>query len=237
MKVVLQSSQEGEIQENTDTEEREELKQLKNTEQVSKEKDEESDPGSKSDNQDGMVFLLQAPSKFREKVPLKFNDNDKRTHWSRLLSAIAAGDYSERSGRNPRIYQSDEYPNFSRRFVPQYHYSERPENVIVAPDQKEIIPIQAPLEIVKQVAQQSVLEEAAKPKDDVVVSKALRTGDYWNAVWVEDVDPKSSLRMSNQHILGTIKAKIRPGSQFYDLVSSMTKISPRLLYIINDKQT
>ncbi|CAB3245085.1 unnamed protein product [Arctia plantaginis] len=122
-KVALQSSEEKEIQEDTDTEDR---KKLKNPEEILEEDKEESDPGLKADNQEGMVFLLQVPTKFRGKMPLIFNSKDKLSHWKKWLTEIAAGDNSEISGTNPRIYQPDEHPAFSRGFRGQ-HYKYNPE--------------------------------------------------------------------------------------------------------------
>ncbi|CAB3256042.1 unnamed protein product [Arctia plantaginis] len=95
-KVALQSSEEKEIQEDTDTEDR---KKLKKPEEILGEDKEESDPGLKADNQEGM---------------------------KKWLMEIAAGDNSEISGTNPRIYQPDEHPAFSRGFRGQ-HYKYNPE--------------------------------------------------------------------------------------------------------------
>ncbi|XP_028174736.1 uncharacterized protein LOC114363257 [Ostrinia furnacalis] len=96
---------------------------------------------------------------------------------------------------------------------------------------------------------QSALEAALNPPNDTESVKKedmLRSGDYWNSVWVEEVNPKNVLRTyQNKHSnqdkkyrssvpkLGSVRAKIMPGSKLYQLVSVLRQFSPRLLYVIN----
>ncbi|KAI8433754.1 hypothetical protein MSG28_015732 [Choristoneura fumiferana] len=60
--------------------------------------------------------------------------------------------------------------------------------------------------------------------------------DYWNAIWTENVDPSNQLRTNEKPVSGSVKAKVMPGSKLYDLVLALQKMSPRLLYIINDNK-
>ncbi|XP_026743543.1 uncharacterized protein LOC113505166 [Trichoplusia ni] len=153
---------------------------------------------------------------------------------------MAAGDMADLIGSNPHTKQPNMYNDLARRFVSQYKYTEVLQDIAVEPEENELIPVKAPPELVLVVAKESALLRPDKSEDlgdEVDRLKILRSGDYWNGVWKEDVDPKSALRMgSPKKVLGSIKAKIRPGSEFYKVVSRMKKISPRLLYIINKKK-
>ncbi|CAH1642168.1 unnamed protein product [Spodoptera littoralis] len=102
----------------------------------------------------------------------------------------------------------------------------------------DLIPEKAPPELVLVVAKESALLGPDKENDlgDIDQKKILRSGDYWNSVWKEEVDIKTPLRSSpEKKVLGSIKAKIKPGTEFHKVVSRMKKMSPRLLYIINKK--
>ncbi|CAK1594986.1 unnamed protein product [Parnassius mnemosyne] len=122
--------------------------------------------------------------------------------------------------RQPHIYT-----DLGRRFVPQYPYYEI-----------------APPELVLAVARESALLEGAKPinpTDEIIRENVLRTGDYWNSVWKEDVySPVQALRTKKDEDrtseIEIVPARIKPGSKFYRLISMLKKISPRLLYVINN---
>ncbi|CAH2098716.1 unnamed protein product [Euphydryas editha] len=131
-----------------------------------------------------------------------------------------AGDYADLFGTNPHYSIPTNYEDFGRRFVLSYPYFE------------------APPELVLAIAKESALLEAAKPKnpaDEVIKKDILRTGDYWDGVWKEDVEIDQILRSSNkdQNKLESFPVEILPGSKLYDLISILIQKSPRLLYVIN----
>ncbi|XP_022828772.1 uncharacterized protein LOC111358101 isoform X2 [Spodoptera litura] len=102
----------------------------------------------------------------------------------------------------------------------------------------DLIPEKAPPELVLVVAKESALLGPDKENDlgDIDQKKILRSGDYWNSVWKEEVNVKTPLRSApEKKVLGSIKVKIKPGTEFHKVVSRMKKMSPRLLYIINKK--
>ncbi|CAG9789966.1 unnamed protein product [Diatraea saccharalis] len=98
----------------------------------------------------------------------------------------------------------------------------------------------------------SALEEADQPSNSLDDNEMnlLRSGDYWDSVWVEEVNPKKILRSFQEKTgynledstskripkLNSLKAKIMPGSKLYQLVSVLKKSSPRLLYVISNNQ-
>ncbi|KAL0810382.1 hypothetical protein ABMA28_010527 [Loxostege sticticalis] len=160
----------------------------------------------------------------------------------------------------PTVYQDLGRRFNGRRFVPVYPYTEvklMTDGADQKDENEEIIPIKASPEKVLEVAMQSAMEQASMPvSHSEAVNKEkeiLRTGDYWNAVYVEDVDPKSVLRSysknrlvqekpekkqkryrSSAPKLGYVRAEIKPGSKLYQLVSVLRQFSPRLLYVINE---
>ncbi|CAH2240283.1 jg27913 [Pararge aegeria aegeria] len=104
--------------------------------------------------------------------------------------------------------------------------------------EKELTPVKAPPEFVLEIAKQSALLEASKPKnptEDIIQKDILRTGDYWDDVWKEEVDVKKMMLRSgiNQNKLGAVTVKISPGSKLQKLISMLKKRSPRFLYVIN----
>ncbi|KAJ0170549.1 hypothetical protein K1T71_013920 [Dendrolimus kikuchii] len=175
------------------------------------------------------------------KIPknqLKRIDDDSEKV-KRFLSEVNAGDQAELFGSNPHYKQSHKYGDLSRRFVPQYPYTDKQKD-------DPLTPKLAPPEVVLAAAKESALLEASKPinpTDDLIRKDILRTGQYWNSVWKEDMDPSTILRnkkKKNLMQLGSIRAQISPGTKLYDLISKLKNISPRLLYVINikdDKQS
>nr|XP_049707741.1 uncharacterized protein LOC110377999 [Helicoverpa armigera] len=159
----------------------------------------------------------------------------------RYASEMAAGDNHDLIGQNIHIKQSNAYNDLGRRFVPQYQYT-GPSKAAAAEHNEDLVPEKAPPELVLVVAKESALLGPDKDVDnDLDQKKILRSGDYWDGVWKEEIAPKSALRSGTEKntekkVLGSIKAKVKPGTEFYKVVSRMKKISPRLLYIINKKQ-
>ncbi|CAH0718472.1 unnamed protein product, partial [Brenthis ino] len=103
---------------------------------------------------------------------------------------------------------------------------------------KLLTPVKAPPAFVLSIAKQSALLEGTKPKnpsEDIITRNILRTGDFWDSVWKEDVDVDRILRTSNKKSdeLERVTVKIDPGSKLYELISKLKKISPTLIYVIN----
>ncbi|XP_045507906.1 uncharacterized protein LOC123703793 isoform X4 [Colias croceus] len=119
-------------------------------------------------------------------------------------------------GTNQHYKIPSSFKDFGRRFVLQYPYYEAPEEIVVA------------------VAKQSAIFNAPTPHDDTIEKKILRTGDYWNDVFIEEVDPSNILRTKETPKVDSLNLEFLPGSNLYELVSELKKISPRLLYVIND---
>nr|XP_026484150.1 serine/threonine-protein kinase rio2-like [Vanessa tameamea] len=174
-----------------------------------------------------------------------------------VQEAKTAGDYADLFGTNQHYNIPDTYQDFGRRFVLNYPYFEKkPTSEDAAETEldnaikqhltakklsdRRLLPHKAPPEFVLAIAKQSVLLESMKPKKPTHKIKRkdiLRTGDYWNDVWKEDVDVNKVLRSSNtnQNELESVRVKISPGSKLYDLFSILQKKSPRLLYVINKR--
>uniref|UniRef100_A0A2A4IW01 Uncharacterized protein n=1 Tax=Heliothis virescens TaxID=7102 RepID=A0A2A4IW01_HELVI len=151
---------------------------------------------------------------------------------------MAAGDTADLIGQNHHLVQATMYNELGRRFVPQYKYTGA-FKAAAAEHNEDLVPEKAPPELVLVVAKESALlgPDKGDVDNDVDQKKILRSGDYWDGVWKEEIVPKSTLRSGTEKkVLGSIKAKVKPGSEFYKVVSRMKKISPRLLYIINKKQ-
>ncbi|CAK1549222.1 unnamed protein product [Leptosia nina] len=161
-------------------------------------------------------------------------------------------------GTNQHLKIPSYFKDYGRRFVLQYPYTEKHNAIINVTDehnldkvmkeyllenelyQQSIIPVKAPPELVLAVAQKSALLEAAtpiNPSDEVMYRNILRTGDYWNDVVEEKVDPdKLYLRSKRPTKMDPLRVEIQPGSDLYQLVAELKKISPRLLYVINDDE-
>ncbi|CAH2098715.1 unnamed protein product [Euphydryas editha] len=164
-----------------------------------------------------------------------------------------AGDYADLFGTNPHYSIPTNYEDFGRRFVLSYPYFEKNSANTAAESELDnavkehmeskklsdkLVPMKAPPELVLAIAKESALLEAAKPKnpaDEVIKKDILRTGDYWDGVWKEDVEIDQILRSSNkdQNKLESFPVEILPGSKLYDLISILIQKSPRLLYVIN----
>ncbi|XP_045457284.1 uncharacterized protein LOC123667428 [Melitaea cinxia] len=164
-----------------------------------------------------------------------------------------AGDYADLFGTNQHYSIPTNYEDFGRRFVLSYPYFEKntannaaeaaldnaaKEHLEGKKLTNKLTPVKAPPEFVLAIAKESAILEAAKPKnpaDEVIRKDILRTGDYWDSVWKEDVDPDKVLRSSidNQNELEPFTVEISPGSKLYDLISVLKQKSPRLLYVIN----
>ncbi|XP_045533565.1 uncharacterized protein LOC123720829 isoform X4 [Pieris brassicae] len=157
---------------------------------------------------------------FEERVRMKLNAEKK-----------SAGTYGYNHFKIP-----NDFKDFGRRFVLQYPYTE---DFLLENDlyEQSITLVQAPPDIVLEVARQSALLQAAtpiNPSDDVIHRNILRSGDYWNDVVEEPVNTDLFLRSKPQTNINSLHLRFQPGSNLYDLVTELKKISPRLLYVIND---
>ncbi|XP_046974389.1 uncharacterized protein LOC124540739 [Vanessa cardui] len=174
-----------------------------------------------------------------------------------VQEAKTAGDYADLFGTNQHYSIPDTYQDFGRRFVLNYPYFEKKPTLEDAAENeldkaikqhlaakklsdRRLLPHKAPPEFVLAIAKQSVLLESMTPKkptDKINKKHILRTGDYWDDVWKEDVDVNKVLRSSNtnQNDLEAVRVEISPGSKLYDLISILRKKSPRLLYVINKR--
>ncbi|RVE49459.1 hypothetical protein evm_005890 [Chilo suppressalis] len=175
-----------------------------------------------------------------------------------------AGDPTDTFGITQHHYYPTEFKDFGRRFVLQYPYVKKGQvdaELVLDKDMKKVkkqrydkedlklLPVKAPPELVLSVALRSALDEVDQPQNfDVDEKNILRSGDYWDSVWKEDVDPKTVLRSFQDKTgyelentfpnhtpkLNSLKAKIMPGSKLYQLVSVLKSASPRLVYVINN---
>ncbi|XP_063362643.1 uncharacterized protein LOC134651463 [Cydia amplana] len=80
----------------------------------------------------------------------------------------------------------------------------------------------------------------SEPTEEVIRQYMLRSGDYWDGVWKEDVKPDTILRTKKKkHEKQTLDiqpftSKLVPGTKLYDLLARIVKKSPKLLYFINN---
>ncbi|XP_028040411.1 uncharacterized protein LOC114250647 [Bombyx mandarina] len=105
----------------------------------------------------------------------------------------------------------------------------------------DLTPQLASPEIVLALAKQAAILEASKPvnpSEDIVQKNILRSGNYWNDFWKEDVSDGTNILRSNKKInLKTIKIKITPEDDEYEAIMKLKKISPYLIYAVNNKKT
>ncbi|XP_045507904.1 uncharacterized protein LOC123703793 isoform X2 [Colias croceus] len=137
-------------------------------------------------------------------------------------------------GTNQHYKIPSSFKDFGRRFVLQYPYYEKDLPLNITDESSLDRVVKAPEEIVVAVAKQSAIFNAPTPHDDTIEKKILRTGDYWNDVFIEEVDPSNILRTKETPKVDSLNLEFLPGSNLYELVSELKKISPRLLYVIND---
>ncbi|XP_026324569.1 uncharacterized protein LOC113233627 [Hyposmocoma kahamanoa] len=152
------------------------------------------------------------------------------------------------------------YDDLGRRFVLQYPYTEvhtedsdiestaesqldtaineaMQQNI----EDERLIPVRANPGLVLSIASESARLEMSKPPDptrEIIQNTLLRTGNYWNSYWKEDVPNPDEVFLRSQKKklqskLETVRVKIMPGSKLHQLVSIAKRVSPRLLYIIN----
>ncbi|CAH2061844.1 unnamed protein product, partial [Iphiclides podalirius] len=151
-----------------------------------------------------------------------------------------AGDITDLIGINVHYRQPNIYDDLGRRFMFHNYGSQKRRNTMDTIEDR-LTPVKAPPEFVLAVAKESAKLQAANPihdTDEIIRKKVLRSGDYWDSVWVENVkDPDKILRSRNDENLppklATVKANIMPGSKLYRLISVLKQISPRLIYVIN----
>ncbi|KPJ20893.1 hypothetical protein RR48_00105, partial [Papilio machaon] len=105
----------------------------------------------------------------------------------------------------------------------------------------------APPELVLALAKLSAKRQAntvVDPLEELAKRYIVRTGDYWDGVWKEDIETtnnnvlRSIDKSKNKPFpgIGLVKAKVAPGSKLYRLISVLQEFSPRLLYVVNKKQ-
>ncbi|XP_050676128.1 uncharacterized protein LOC126973056 [Leptidea sinapis] len=214
-------------------------------------KSEEEKEGEREDNQPEASSKLKAI----EKKEMKQIQAEKdAADWSMLLG-------------NPHRSIPSYYTDLGRRFVPHYPYVEikrpatvekkkkKPLNIvrdeyeldhliktfldIKTREEQRLTPREASPEFVLEIAKQSALLNAMRDVDpNEFQSNILRSGDYWNDVQVEQIDPRLALRSSNKvkTSMNTLKVVVAPGTQLFSMVSKLMKRSPRLLYVINKSE-
>ncbi|XP_053620864.1 uncharacterized protein LOC128681175 isoform X2 [Plodia interpunctella] len=163
-----------------------------------------------------------------------------------LETEIEAGSVADIFAPNEHFAINDYYNQLGRRFVPQYPYYEKEESKDkYESDDIKLLPVKASPEFVLAVAKQSKLLEESKvgnPTNDVIAKESLRTGEYWNDVWKEEVNP--NILRSGDSVpqeknagslprLGSVITKIMPGTKLYDLISVLKRVSPKFLYVMN----
>ncbi|XP_045781008.1 uncharacterized protein LOC123878026 isoform X2 [Maniola jurtina] len=167
---------------------------------------------------------------FNEKLGYQSDEMEK---------AREAGDAADLFGTNQHYNIPVNYQDFGRRFVLTYPYVEKSILNDAAETELDNI-VKAPPEFVLQVAKQSALLEASKPinpPDEKIQKDILRTGEYWDGVWKEDVDVEKMLRSVNKrNKLDYIRVKIPFGSRLHTLISKLNSRSPRFLYVINKNE-
>ncbi|XP_061713859.1 uncharacterized protein LOC133522514 [Cydia pomonella] len=172
---------------------------------------------------------------------------------------LAAGDWSEFLGNNHH-HEPRYYKDLSRRFIPVFPYVETnikhtkptPEQIIqfimskkVLRDNedRDIVPIKAPADIVVAVMKNGTKKYSSKPSEpteEVIRQYMLRSGDYWDGVWKEEVKPDTILRTKKKKSqkqtldIQPFTSKLVPGTKLYDLLARIVKKSPKLLYFINN---
>ncbi|XP_053620865.1 uncharacterized protein LOC128681175 isoform X3 [Plodia interpunctella] len=181
-----------------------------------------------------------------------------------LETEIEAGSVADIFAPNEHFAINDYYNQLGRRFVPQYPYYEKEKQAVedkkaedvlhkiimeskdkYESDDIKLLPVKASPEFVLAVAKQSKLLEESKvgnPTNDVIAKESLRTGEYWNDVWKEEVNP--NILRSGDSVpqeknagslprLGSVITKIMPGTKLYDLISVLKRVSPKFLYVMN----
>ncbi|XP_063622496.1 uncharacterized protein LOC134794629 [Cydia splendana] len=187
--------------------------------------------------------------------------NDELEDLKQYFLELKAGDLTEFLG-NPHYHESRYYKDLGRRFVPFYPYKERkvkhrkpsPEQIIQFimssakknlrnNEDRDIVPIMAPAHVVMAVMRNGTKKYSSKPSEpteEIIRQYMLRSGDYWDDVWKEDVKPDTILRTKKRkHHKQTLDiqpftSKLVPGTKLYDLLARIVKKSPKLLYFINN---
>ncbi|KAJ8708049.1 hypothetical protein PYW08_010415 [Mythimna loreyi] len=227
-----EQEEDSEEQEEDNEEQDEDKEEQEDSEEQGEDKEEQEDSeeqGEDKEEQGKDNEKLDEDNK--EEVELNKDKRKKQREKAKRIFLLesAAGDQADLMGQNEHIRQANTYEDFGRRSVLKAE----------AGNDDYLIPEKAPPELVMLVAKESALMGAGKDEGlgDFDQKKILRSGDYWNGVWKEEVKPKSALRSGTEKKnLGSIKAKIKQGSELYKVVLQMKEISPKLLYIINKKQ-
>ncbi|XP_073965565.1 uncharacterized protein isoform X2 [Choristoneura fumiferana] len=144
--------------------------------------------------------------------------NDKQRQYE--VNAGSKTDLME----NKHYYYPSHYSDLSRRFVPVYPYEEKTKSLdeddalaslkeliqasqlqteSVDKEAAKLIPVRAPPELVIAIAKQSAKVKRPTPSiptEKVLRNNILRSGDYWNAIWTENVDPSNQLRTNEKPV-------------------------------------
>ncbi|XP_063381901.1 phosphatidylinositol 4-phosphate 5-kinase-like [Cydia fagiglandana] len=187
--------------------------------------------------------------------------NDEMEDMKQYELELEAGDLTEFLG-NHHYHEPRYYKDLGRRFIHVYPYKERkvrhrkpsPERIIQFlmssakkvlrnNEDRDIVPIMAPADVVVAVMRNGTKKYSSKPSEpteEIIRQYMLRSGDYWDDVWKEEVNPDTILRTKKRkHPKPTLDiqpftSKLVPGTKLYDLLARIVKKSPKLLYFINN---
>ncbi|KPJ04839.1 hypothetical protein RR46_01777 [Papilio xuthus] len=155
-----------------------------------------------------------------------------------------AGDPTDLMGSNVHFRQSGTYDDFGRRLL---FFSDDGNRKNSISENDNLTPMKAPPELVMALAKLSATRQAntvVDPMEELAKRSIVRTGEYWDGVWKEDVETPTNnvLRSIDKSKtkpvpgIGIVKAKVAPGSKLYRLISVLQQFSPRLLYVVNKEQ-
>ncbi|VVC96803.1 unnamed protein product [Leptidea sinapis] len=183
--------------------------------------------GAEEENNDGPA----SPKSEEEKEGERELKAIEKKEMKQIQAEKDAADWSMLLG-NPHRSIPSYYTDLGRRFVPHYPYVEIKRPATVEKKKKK------PLNIVRDEYEldhliKTFLDIKTHVDPNEFQSNILRSGDYWNDVQVEQIDPRLALRSSNKN---TLKVVVAPGTQLFSMVSKLMKRSPRLLYVINESE-
>ncbi|CAH0718473.1 unnamed protein product, partial [Brenthis ino] len=230
-----EEDQEAEEYENRADDKVEEPEQL-----IEEKESNESDEEQVQDYKE-LIKEKEMKHKLEDNAPLEENEENfpKEEMEIEQQKEKEAGDPADLFGTNQHYNIPANFDDFGRRFIWAYPYNVKNQHGTVdAAELKLDRDVEAPPAFVLSIAKQSALLEGTKPKnpsEDIITRNILRTGDFWDSVWKEDVDVDRILRTSNKKSdeLERVTVKIDPGSKLYELISKLKKISPTLIYVIN----
>ncbi|XP_013145560.1 PREDICTED: uncharacterized protein LOC106108827 [Papilio polytes] len=146
-----------------------------------------------------------------EDVPQQFNSNAesyeklKSPSYQYKLEGMA-GDVTDLLGSNVHFRQSGTYDDYGRRF---FFFNDDESRKNTNPANENLVPMKAPPELVVALAKLSAKREAnniVDPLEELAKRSIVRTGDYWDGVWKEDVEVPTNnvLRSKDKPVPGVV---------------------------------